>query len=35
LKDTSVRADLDAYLAASWLPLTSKRFLDELINLCP
>jgi hypothetical protein len=35
LKDTSVRADLDAYLAASWLPLTSKRFLDELIDLCP
>lgn len=35
LSDASVRADLDAHLASSWLPPASKRFLDEAISLFP
>jgi hypothetical protein len=35
LSDASVRADIDAYIASSWLPPASKRFLDEAIRLFP
>jgi len=35
LKDASMRADLDAHIAASWLPASSKRFIEKLIELYP
>jgi hypothetical protein len=35
LSDPSVRADIEAYLASSWLPMNSKRLLQAAIDLYP